>query len=109
MDQLSRADRLRLMRFVCSFAWSDLQVTDAERKLVAHLAQRLQLSDDERAEVQGWLKVPPRPEQVDPQEIPAQHRSLFIEAARATISVDGAVTDAEREAFDLLERMLREP
>ena len=46
LDQLSRTDRLRLMRFVCSFVWADLQVRDRERAFVRKLADRLGLQSE---------------------------------------------------------------
>jgi uncharacterized tellurite resistance protein B-like protein len=107
MQELTAPDRLRLMKFVCSFAWADLAVGQAERALVARLAERLQLTEEEQRQVAGWLALPPPPEEVDPQTIPADQRALFIRAARAIISVDGKLSDAETDAFDLLERMLR--
>lgn len=70
MKELDREDRLRLMKFVCSFAWADLEVKDAERKLVKKLVSRLGLDAAEVAQVDGWLEVPPRPEEVDPSDIP---------------------------------------
>jgi uncharacterized tellurite resistance protein B-like protein len=50
LDQLDREDRLRLMRFVCSFAWADLEVQPEERAFVRRLIARLDLAED-RAQI----------------------------------------------------------
>lgn len=100
MQSLSRADRLRLLEFVCSFAWTDLRVSARERAFVARLVDVLGFDDDERRRVAGWLEVPPTPEQVDPTEIPLAHRQLFLEAARRVVAADG-VNPAERDALEL--------
>ncbi|MCC6527150.1 MAG: TerB family tellurite resistance protein, partial [Polyangiaceae bacterium] len=34
LSKLSKTDRMRLMRFVCSFAWADLEVQNEERAYV---------------------------------------------------------------------------
>ena len=76
MNELSKEDRLRLMKFVCSFAWADLQIADAERKLVQKLVRKLKLDTDEKKQVEGWLELPPLAEDLDPAQIPDEHRAL---------------------------------
>jgi len=105
-DQLNRAERLLLLKFVCAFAWTDLEIRPAERKFVKRLIQRLNLDAEERAEVDGWLHIAPAPNSVDPAGIPPQHRRAFIEAIRALIYVDGAVDAEEREQFERLKAAL---
>ena len=106
MDQeLSREDRLHLMKFVCSFAWADLEVQDDERKFVDRLIEKLSLQDD-RAKIEAWLKTPPPPEEVDPTRVPRQHRALFLEVAKAVFNSDGVIDPKERESFELLEQLL---
>ena len=107
MKELSHEDRMRLMRFVCSFAWADLEVQPEEREFVGRLVRKLHLDDRERAHVEAWLEVPPRAEDVDPQDIPEEHRRLFLEAARRLVGRDGVISDAEAENFELLEQLLR--
>ena len=46
---------MTLMKFVCSFAWADLEVQDEERRFVAKVMNALDLSEGERAQVQSWL------------------------------------------------------
>jgi len=106
LEGLDKTERLRLMKFVCSFAWADLEIRSQEREFVASLIQRLSLSADEARQVEGWLKLPPRPESVDPTEIPAEHRRLFVEEIRGVIESDGDVAEEERENLDLLEQLL---
>lgn len=106
LPKLSREDRLRLMRFVCSFVWADLEVKDKERAYVHKLVKRLHLEDD-RAEIEKWLKVPPRPEEVDPAQVPREHRQIFLDAAREVIAADGHVDPEESENLRLLEALLR--
>ncbi len=106
LESLDRAERLRLMKFVCSFAWADLEIRPEERDFVAGLVRRLDLDWDEARQVRGWLKLPPRPEAVDPTRIPVEHRRLFIEEIQGVIEADGEVAVEERESLDLLKRLL---
>ncbi|MBK8170552.1 MAG: TerB family tellurite resistance protein [Sandaracinaceae bacterium] len=104
---LNSDDRMRLMKFVCSFAWADLEIKEPERAYVKRLMRRLSLTPDERKEVEGWLEVPPRAEEVDPSDIPKAHRKLFVDAVRGMIMADGQVKEDERENLGLLEQLLR--
>lgn len=106
LSQLDHEDRMRLMRFVCSFAWADLEIQEAERGFIAELVEHLKLNEEEQAMVREWLEVPPRPEDVDPADIPRAHREIFLEAARQIVLVDGNVEEAEAESFVLLEQLL---
>jgi hypothetical protein len=107
LTELAREDQLRLIRFVCSFAWADLHVQDKERKFVRGLVRKLKLAPAEAKQVEAWLKVPPRPEEVDPAEVPLEHRDLFLAAARDVIFADGEVHEEEAATFHLLEQLLR--
>jgi uncharacterized tellurite resistance protein B-like protein len=106
IDRLDRAERLSLMKFVCSFAWADLQIRPEEREFVARMIRRLGLDDAEARQVAGWLKLPPRPESVDPTQIPVEHRRLFVESIRGIIESDGEVAVEEQENLDLLQKLL---
>lgn len=103
---LDTEDRMRLMKFVCSFAWADLEIKEAERAYVKRLMRRLSLTPDERKQVEGWLEVPPPAEEVDPADIPKAHRKLFVDAVRGMIMADGQVEEGERENLGLLEMLL---
>ena len=106
LHKLPREDRLRLMRFVCSFAWADLEVKKTERALVQKMAKKLGLEEDELRMVKEWLEVPPRAEEVDPQLIPHAQRKMFLDAARQMIAVDGEIDPEEKESFQLFEQLL---
>ena len=107
MHQLSHDDRMRLMKFVCSFVWADLTVQPEERAFVERLIRKLRLDAVEAHRVHEWLQVPPRAEEVDPQDVPLEHRRLFLEAVRQTVGTDGVISDDEAENFELLEQLLR--
>ena len=106
LDELSREDRLRLVKFVCSFAWADLEVQDEERNFVHGLLGKLELEDEDTALVNEWLKVPPPPEEVDPANIPRQHRELFLKTMRELIAADDHIDPDESENLKLLEQLL---
>jgi len=107
MQRLRREDRLRLMKFVCSFAWADLEVQSQERQFVARLARALKLDDDERKLVEEWLRTPPRPEDVDPTTIPREQREVFLDAVRALVVADGKVSPEEAENLSLFKALMR--
>ena len=106
LEKLDREDRLRLMRFVCSFAWADLEVRDKERKFVHRLVKKLKLGAEDAKQVEQWLKLPPKPEEIDPASMPRAHRQLFLDTARATISADGDIDPEEQLNLQLLEQIL---
>ena len=106
LEQLNKEERLRLVRFVCSFAWADLSLKSEERDYVSRLVARLQLSQEEQAQVQTWLDTPPDPEDVDPNLIPLEHREMFLDAIRGLISSDLDIAPEEKEAMQLLQQLL---
>ncbi len=105
-DQLDAEARLLLLKFVCAFAWADLEVKPAEEKFVRGLMDRLQLGADELAQVEEWLVTAPSPGSVSPSLIPAQHKRIFVEAVRAVMFVDGDVDDEERAQLEQLKAAL---
>lgn len=106
--KLSDAERMHLMRFVCSFAWTDLKVSQAERDLVMRIAGRMGLGDAEVRQVAQWLQVPPRDDEVDPATVPPAHRRMFLQAAEAMATADGRVVPAERDSLALFRDLLRD-
>ena len=106
LTELDSEDRLRLMKFICSFAWADLEVAEEERAFVTKMTDRLGLSEQEVEKVQEWLKVPPPAEELDPEDIPHAHRQLFIDAARAMVVVDGKIDPDEAENLALFEMLI---
>lgn len=107
IDELSREERMQLLRFVCSFAWADLEVRESERRVVHKLIQSFKLDPDEALEVEAMLRSPPDPESVDPQEIPIRHREVFLDAVKAMIYSDGEISPSEAESFELLDQLIR--
>jgi uncharacterized tellurite resistance protein B-like protein len=103
---LTRGERLQLLRFVCAAVWSDLEVSPSERSFTLGLALRLGLPEDERRQVTAWLETPPPPESVDPNDVPPEHRSLFLEAVAEAIRADEAIDPPEAESLRLLRELL---
>jgi uncharacterized membrane protein YebE (DUF533 family) len=95
------------MRFVCSFAWADLEIADAERDFIVKMVVRLGLDEEEQEQVAQWLEVPPRADDLDPADVPKEHRQLFLDAAKAMILSDGNVEDVEAENLIILDQLLR--
>jgi uncharacterized tellurite resistance protein B-like protein len=104
---LDTESRLRLVRFVCSFAWADLEVQDAERALVMRMLDQLELDAEEKAQAERWLKLPPAPEDVDPLDIPEEHRQLFLNTILEVVGADGRVDTKEIETLSIFEKLLR--
>ena len=107
LRELTREERLLLMRFVCSFAWIDLEVKPEERELVARLIRRLQLDNEEKEYVSKWLESPPPPDSVDPGLVPRAHRMTFLRAVESIVSVDGEVTPEERDTLVVFAQLIR--
>src|ERR1041385_3167665 len=105
-ESLSAADRLLLLKFLCAFAWADLEVSEKERRFVNGLVSRLALSPSEVRQVEEGLDVAPSPGSVDPKQIPPEHRQLFVDAVRAIIYADGKVDPDERASLDALRAAL---
>ena len=106
LDQLDRRDRLRLVEFVCSFAWADLEVQPEERVFISRLIRRLGLDDDEDRKAQQWLERPPNVDDVDPTSIPAAHRRIFVEAIEGLIAADGQIAEEESETLEIFKQLL---
>jgi len=107
LEDLEPEDRLLLLRFVCSFAWADLEVVQEERSFVADLVRNLALDEDEKEQVIGWLVRPPLAEEVDPLKIPLQHRQVFVDAARAVVLADHYLHPKEEELLAIFKQLLR--
>ena len=93
--------------FCMCVAWADLKVADEERLFVSALMQKLDLSDAEAAEgYPGWMTHPPAPEDVDPMEIPKEHKAIFLTAVREMVKADGEIAKHEADTYVLLEQLL---
>jgi len=106
LERLDRDQRLQLMKFVCAFAWADLEVRSEERAFVDRMVEHLGLDESELRQVRGWLESPPPAEAVDPMSIPDAHRKLFLQAIESVITIDGEIADEERESFEILRELL---
>lgn len=107
LSELTREDRLRLIRFICSFAWADLEMADSEQQFVRNMVATLELDEEEQAIVEEYLKIPPAPEDVDPTDVPLEHRELFLHTALQIVGADGRVDERELENLTLFEQLLR--
>jgi len=107
IDSLSKDDRLLLMKFVCSFAWADEEVQPEERALIAQLVSRFGLEADEVAQVEKWLESPPDDSDLDPADVPPEHRALFVDVAREIISADGILEPHELESLAIFKLLAR--
>lgn len=105
LADLTHDERLRLLEFVCSFAWVDLEVRPEERTFVMRMVQRLGLQED-KPQIERWLNRPPPSEEVDPTLIPRAHRELFLKAAKDTFKADKDFAESEQEYMELLEQLL---
>jgi len=106
LERLNQRERMRLMKFVCSFAWADLEIRPEERAFVKNLIERLTLDEEEQAQVRGWLDVPPEIELVDPTLVPQEHRRIFLQEIEGVIESDGEIAPEERENFRIFEALL---
>jgi uncharacterized tellurite resistance protein B-like protein len=107
LKELTREERMLLMRFVCSFVWADLEVKAEEREHVAQLIHRLKLEEEEERQVQQWLETPPPLGSVDPKLVPREHRMKFLRAVESVVTVDGEVSPEERESLVLFAKLIR--
>jgi tellurite resistance protein len=103
---MDRRDRMRLMKFVCSFAWADLEIRPEERAFVADLIERLGLDAEETGQVAGWLQTPPPPDAIDPTQVPREHRQIFLDAVQGVVVADGRVAPEERENLELFRDLM---
>ena len=106
LDQLDRSERMRLVEFVCTFAWADLEIQPEERVFISRLIRRLELNEQEDLQIQQWLDRPPSLDELDPTSIPAAHRRFFVEAIEGLISADGEIADEEHETFEIFKQLL---
>ena len=107
LTELTPDERLRLICFVCSFAWADLEIAESEREMIRGMVKGMELSEAEAEQVEQWLEVPPSPEDLDPQSIPQEHRQLFLNYALQMVGADGRIDPEEMENLSLLEQLLR--
>lgn len=95
------------MRFICSFAWADFEIQPEEKEFVKAMVAKLHMPEDERKEVWKWLEVPPRVEDVDPTEIPREHRQFFLDSVKEVVMADGVLAAEEEDNLRIFEELLR--
>jgi uncharacterized tellurite resistance protein B-like protein len=100
LDQIDRQYRLRLMRFLCSFAWADGKVQEQEKVLVRRFAECLDFDDEAIGNIEAWLKQAPRLEEFDTSGISQAVRVIFVEAIESVILADGKIAAKEHALFD---------
>ena len=98
---ISTVERMNLMKFVCSFAWTDLSVSQSERDLVMRMCGTFGLNAGETDQVKQWLELPPPIEEVDPTAVPRAHREVFLQMLEMVVKADGKVVPAELESLQL--------
>ncbi len=101
---MTPATRKKLVQMACIAAWSDLEIHEAERRVVYDLATQLALPGSDLADVKEWLKSPPP--DFDPYEIPDEHRSAFLEAFLEVMTADGRIDPEESETIRLLRELV---
>ena len=104
--ELSPAERMNLMKFVCSFVWTDLNVDQSERDMVMRMCGSFKLGETETNEVKKWLELPPPIEEVDPTSVPREHRQMFLTTLETVVQADGRVVPAELESLQLFRDLL---
>ncbi len=102
LDRIHPTHRLRLMEFVCAFAWADRVVAPKERALVERFARALGFGDEEMRQIEHWLAVPPDSRDLDLPDVPLEQRIIFVEAVEAVILADGEISKEEQSLFDRL-------
>ena len=108
VKDLTRAQRMLLLRFVCACAWADREIRAEERDFVSRLARKLELNAAERGQVERWLASPDAIDPIDPAAVPEEHRRQFLHAAESVISADGHIAPAEREELLRFARRVRD-
>jgi tellurite resistance protein len=108
VKNLTRAERMLLLRFVCACAWADREIRAEERDFVWRLVRKLELNEAERREVDGWLASPDAIEPIDPAAVPEEHRRQFLHVAESVIAADGEIARAEQEQLLRFARRLRD-
>jgi uncharacterized tellurite resistance protein B-like protein len=98
--QIDRKHRLRLMQFLCSFAWADGKVRKQEKILVRRFAEFLDFDDEAIRNIEAWLKQAPRLEEFDTSELSRADRVIFVEAIESVILADGKIAAEEQALFD---------
>ncbi len=101
---LSPETRRNLVQLAALAAWADLQVVPSERQVVLELAASLAFDEEGLAEVETWLNG--APPEIDPNDIPAEHRQLFLDSLLEVIMADGRIAPEESAMLAVLRELL---
>ena len=92
--------RMKLINFICVFAWADFDIQPEEKRFILDLCSKFQVSDEDRAKVESWLEAPPDVNEVaDPTSIPLGYREIFLEEILKLIAADHKI---DKEEADIL-------
>jgi uncharacterized tellurite resistance protein B-like protein len=105
MQNLDSEQRLRLLKLVCTMAWADDEVQYDEKGFIAKLMFQLKMPAAEIRQVKQWLASPPE-DDVKVEDIPPEHRAMFLQVCHGVLSADGVVTDQEKQALARIEALL---
>lgn len=108
MNEISDEHKLTLVRFVCSFAWADLEIADKERDFVRDLVAKLELDEEDTEQAFRWLDQPPREDELDPFDIPIEHARLFLSTVVEMVGADDILDRMEIETYQLFEELINE-
>ena len=104
LTRMDSETRMTLLRLACFAAWSDLNVAPQERNVVLAMAKLLAVGEDEVKQVEAWLKGPP--DEVDPNDLPREHRRAFIHTLEEVIVADGVLAPEECETLALIREFM---
>jgi len=104
LSNLEPQTRKTLLKLACFAAWSDLSVAPEERREILSLAVRMAVDAEEMAEIESWLKGPPG--EVDPYELPVEHRQLFLDTLCDIVEADGVIAPEECETVRLIREFI---
>jgi len=104
LTRLDDDTRMTLLRLACFAAWSDLNVAPQERSVVLAFAKLLAVGPEEVKQVESWLKGPP--DELDPNDLPREHRREFIHALEEVIVADGVIAPEECETLQLIREFM---
>ena len=106
LQSLTLQEKLDLLAFASAFAWADLEIQHQERRIYMAIVDEMGLVDNEREIALSLLSSPPRAEQIDPMNIPVEHRTLFLSTAHNIILADNELKATETSMLDLLRSIL---
>ncbi|PIE16482.1 MAG: hypothetical protein CSA66_07300 [Proteobacteria bacterium] len=85
-------------------AWSDMDLAEAERDSVLTLALDLAHDEADVALAKRWLRQ--GPPDLDPYDIPREHRQLFLDTFVRVVQADGRIDPEESEALRLIRELV---